>query len=167
MCQMFKTFVGAESGATSVELVTVAAAIVGFGLAAVAAVQTGAISLGGQSSTSTLAEYASAIAEGGPDVQMNGRYVYTPLSTRKNEYAMVLYELSGMSKEELSAIYLSYITTAERYIKDGDLQNAAKYLDIAGAAASVMKDYKFALPETELRLNQFYGQLRNDNPKGS
>lgn len=166
------SFLTDEAGAIIVEWTTMVAAIVGFGIAAVAAVQTGVVSLGGSSSTSlqeTTANYSAAIASGGPDVQMNtgGNNVYTPLSTRKDEYAMFMYELSGKSYDELSAIYLQYMAEADRLLALGDKDGAAKHLDVAGAAASVMRDNKYDLPDTDQKLSQYYGQLKTDGDMGT
>ena len=170
MFQNIKPFVTSESGATAVEWTSLVAAIVGFGMASVAAVQTGVISLGGKSSTSlegAVIEYSSAIAAGGPDVQMNTgwNYVYTPLSTKKEEYAAFMYELAGMSETQLRTVYISYLEEADRLIQLGDLEGAAKHLDVAGAAAAVMKDFKYPLPDGEKKLNQYYGQLRTTDDK--
>jgi Flp pilus assembly pilin Flp len=164
----FQSFLSDEAGATIVEWTTLGAAVVGFSIASVAAVQSGLINLGGNSGDSlqvSAVAYTDNVASGGPDVQMNtnGKNVYTPLSTRKDEYAAFLYELAGKSEAELRSIYVSYLEEAEKLLAAGDKEGAAKYLDVAGAAASVMKDYRYALPDTETKLNQYYGQLKTND----
>ena len=156
-------FATEENGGVIVDWTTLAGAVVGLGIASVAAVQTGVVSLGGKSGDSlavTTAAYTDQIASGGPDVQMNtGKDVYTPIKTNKELFASYVYELAGKSKEELSELYLKYLDEAVAYLERGDLDAAAANLDVAGAVAEVMKDYRYSLPKSDYKLQDFYGKL--------
>jgi len=157
-------FLSSESGAVIVEWTTLAAAVIGFGIASVAAVQTGLISLGGKSGSSiqtTAVAYVDSVATGGPSVQLNtGKdNIYKPLATDKDKYQMYIYELAGRSHDELASLYLTYMAEADKFLAAGDKESAAQHLDVAAAAASVMKDYKYEIPDSDQKLSQYYGQI--------
>ena len=160
---MKQGFASDEHGGVIVDWTTLAGAIVGLGIASVAAVQTGVVTLGGKSDDSfamTPASFGEQVASGGPDVQMNtGKDVYTPIKTNKELFASYVYELAGKSKDDLSELYLKYMAEAVAWLEKGDMEAAAANLDVAGAVAEVMKDYRYQLPDTDYKLQDFYGRL--------
>lgn len=91
-----------------------------------------------------------------PVIRMSGSYV--PLATSPDQYATVLYEMTGLSEPELNDLFIRYLSEAAS-LYDSDRYAAAQYIDIAGAAYSTMVDYRYEIPRTEISIEDLYAML--------
>ena len=165
--QPFRRFVTDEDGFAP-EWSMAAGFTLAFSLTAFAAVQTGILQIGTGDGSATFDTYGDTISSGGPDVSMNdGKYVYKPLKTNNDKYMSMMFEMAGMSKDELANIYVGYMEKAVAFLEAGDYDSAMDYLDVVGAAYEVMKDNRFLIPKTEYTLSDFYGRLDNKWGEGS
>ena len=185
---ILRRFVRGEAGAIAVEWTVLTAAVVGLGIGSVVAVRTGVISLGGETSGAVSSggsatppiigggdtrsgsggggtvgaggdtrDGGSRTDDGTTIIRMNGSYV--PLTTDPNRYAMLLYEMTGLSAAELADTYSRYLNEALTVLQYGDSTAAAEYLDVAGAAYSTLVDSGYDIPRGDVSLADLYARL--------
>lgn len=166
----YSDFVADEHGGVIVDWTSMVGALVGLGIGAVAAVQTGVFSLGGETTGSFAAAtdpFTDSVLGSGGDVQINYAIdVYDPIVTDDNKFTAYLYELADKSKGDLSELYKQYLAEAVALLKRGDKEAAQASLDVAGAISEVMKDYRYSVPDSSYDLAEVYATLSGDVGKG-
>ena len=162
-CKLYSDFVIDENGGVILDWTVMGAAIIGLGIAAVAAVQTGLIGAGGRTAGSfaaTTSPFTAAVLGSGGDVQINdvnGSYI--PIATDQSMFMSYLYELADKSRDDLSSLYRQYIDQATAFLRAGDYEVARASLDVAGAISEVMSDYRYPVPKTDPSFEEIYGAL--------
>lgn len=154
-------FCSEESGAVTVDWTVLAAAIVGLGIATVAAVRTGVVDLGGDINTSLSAASIASLGElGSMGVQsvVEALSMDFPISVTAEEYASYFTSLETKTEAELARLYnITYSRALANSVWDPTF--AATYLDQAAAVRQTMIDKGYAIPETEVAFEDTYAQI--------
>lgn len=137
-----------ESGAVTVDWTVLAAAVVGLGIASVAAVRSGAGDLATDIGNAlSSASVATLGALGAGTTEDGGDYVHALLVASEDMYASWMSELESYSDEDVAAIYASYAADAASFIESGDMNSAAIYLDVLAAVNETLADRGLDIPD--------------------
>ena len=139
-----KQWVNDDSGAVTVDWVVLTAAVVGLGLASVAAVSTGAVSLGdgidsalGDASVAALASLGDGTAD----------TVRTLLSVSQETYDGWAEAVATYTDEQLATYIAGFATYANAAIESGNAADAAYYIDVVAVYSQEIESRGNTVPD--------------------
>ena len=136
-------FLSDESGAVIVDWTVLAAAIVGLGIATVAAVRTGVVDLGDDingSLSSASVVSLGALGSGGTD-GIADLFSYETLSeTGAQNFDSWVEAIANITEAEQLEVYSTYMAYAIQAMEGGDMAGAAIYLDVVGATRAAIQE---------------------------
>jgi len=139
-----QSFFQQESGAVTVDWTVLAAAIVGLGVATVAAVRTGVVSLGTDIDASLSSASVVALGALGDD---GLGFSYERLYASDSLWGSWMSSFSGWPDSTLLNMYDFYSTNAATYITNGNMTNAAYYIDLAYAMQQTLLTRDVSVPD--------------------
>lgn len=149
-CSFFAEWTRDDSGAVTVDWTVLAAAVVGLGLATVAAVRTGTGTLATDIDTAlsgaAVVSLGTLGAGNGSDEDAGG-LVRDLLAATEEQYAQWLAELETWSDEDLTTLYSNYAAYTAQYIDSNDTYAAAIYSDMSAAIAQSIVTRGNTLPD--------------------
>jgi hypothetical protein len=152
----FSQWMKDESGAVTVDWTVLAAAVVGLGIASVAAVRSGTGALAGDISSSLTS--ASVVSLGTLGSGTSSGFVYSLLNITQSTFDGWVGGTSGYTSEQIQTYYDEYATSAAYYIEAGDASSAAYYIDAMAAYEQALTNRNVALSDSSVSVETMTGR---------
>ena len=141
---VLKQWLRNESGAVTVDWVVLTAAVVGLGLASVAAVRTGAVSLGDGIDSSLSDASVAALSTLGAGAQSNVR---TLLNVTQETFDSWVEYVADYTDETIAFEFANFANNAAAAIESGNAELAAYYIDATALYSQELTSRGLDLPD--------------------